>query len=101
MKTPYKNFIAWYNKKKEYDKDIAEKPKDVYNDGRPRIKFHLAYSSVTPFPASGIDTSWLHSLFVLDDEDIEYFRDKYQAKLDEELQEKIEELKREYYATTT
>lgn len=57
------------------------------------ISFHLCYHEYLPLQISG---RHLISVINLDEEDLEYFKNKYFKKLDEELNNKISDLKKQY-----
>ena len=94
MNTDYKKFCELRKEKISNDKDIAENEIDANIDLRKRISFRLNVHEYLP----RIITNYYHGipLFELDDEDLEYFYNKYSKKLRDEMNEKIDSIKKDY-----
>lgn len=93
--TNYKEFIKAYHKKIKNDKDREDSFISPMDDTREKIAFQLTYSSHTP-AYSGLRTDYGKVLMTLDQEDIDYFYNKYKNRLEEEMRGKIDEIKNEY-----
>lgn len=61
-------------------------------------KTHSFYLSYKTNYAAFVYPNTVWPLIELDDEDLEYFRNKYLPKMKEEMNKKIEEIKKEYGA---
>lgn len=97
----FKNLVE---EKQTNDTDLGEiletcrnnKQKDPFSfiDRLSSVKFWLTYTKV---PAGGCSlTPTPTRIFELDSEDLEYFKNKYLPKLDEEYEENLKELNSKY-----
>lgn len=87
-------FCKSYQEKLKNDKDIKETKVPFWQDYRKRISLVVNLVESTPFittlPRSG------RALFTLDEEDLNYFWNKYSKYLEEELFLEIENLQKKY-----
>lgn len=98
MKSSINDFCKLYKEKLKLDKDIKETTPTFFDeDYRDRISFILTEYTTNPgstwFPPGHY--SGTH-LFTLDSEDLEYLYNKYSKKLVKELEDNINEIKKEY-----
>lgn len=94
MNTQINNFCKNYLLKLKNDKDIKENKLDIFCDYRERISFNInMYKTAPGFLRINNHTE---NMFILDDEDLKYLYDKYSKKLQDELNENINKLKKEY-----
>ena len=96
METKYREFCEKYKEKLRLDKDIEENPyphMGVFSDLRDRITFQVSVYATCP----GMFRSYNNeSLFALDEEDLEYLYNKYSKLLKEEMNSKIDKIKKKY-----
>jgi hypothetical protein len=106
MKTKY---LRKLEEKRVNDRDIKRKKEDpnfdglmMHNDLTKRISFHIALKEWAPgivTLGSAYGDEPIELLVQLDEEDMEYFRKKYvnsEAVREEEYEEKLKALNREY-----
>lgn len=95
MDTKILEFCNKYKEKKENDEYIKNNPEPpkVYNDSRARIQFTIAVIEHIPAMFGG---NCPNTLFALDDEDLEYLYNKYSKRLQDEMNQNIEEIKEKY-----
>ena len=97
MKTGILEFCRRYKEKLMLDKDIEDNPpKTLMVDHRDRITFRLNMTRKAPstYTLHGYDRGI--NLIDLDYEDLEYLYNKYLHKAVDEMQENIDDLKRDY-----
>ena len=93
MNTPIRDFFKKCRDKQKNDEDIKnDLGINLICDFRERITFHIVSKTsipraISPFP---------EYFFELDDEDIEYFKNKYHKKLEQEKESNITEIKNSY-----
>lgn len=94
MNTPIRDFFQKCKDKQKNDEDIKNAPGiDFICDFRERITFHIISKTSIPMIFGQGQTEYF---FELDDEDIEYFQNKYRKKLEQEKELNITEIKNSY-----
>lgn len=95
MKTGIKEFCLKYKKKIINDKEIQKASVQPLQDFRERINFYVTVRETAPgYFTMGVNSG--DTLIKLDNEDIEYLYQKYSKKLQEEMEENINKIKKEY-----
>ena len=94
MKTLIRDFFKKCRDKQKNDEEIKNNPDvDFICDFRERITFHIISKTSIPMVLGSAQTE---CFFELDDEDIEYFQNKYHKKLEQEKELNITEIKNSY-----
>ena len=97
METSIKDFCDDYLKKLQNDKDIEANPIDWYQDARDRISFRVYKTDFCPMVRPRFMFEYCgEPSITLDNEDLKYLYDKYSKKLQEEMNENIENVKALY-----
>ena len=94
MNSSIRDFFQKCKDKQKKDEDIKNNTNvDFLYDYRERIAFYIISKTSIPMILGRWQTE---CFFELDDEDIEYFKNKYNKKLEQEKESNITEIKNSY-----